>query len=79
MQIPKKYKKVREINIKPQELIDFETRVKEKYEKGEISGPIHLSKNNEKELIDKFLFIIYCWWYHTISFRSCVSFKNTKI
>jgi|TARA_R110000796_G_scaffold86611_1_gene187334 TPP-dependent pyruvate/acetoin dehydrogenase alpha subunit len=57
MQIPKKYKKVREINIKPQELIDFETRVKDKYEKGEISGPIHLSKNNEKELIEIFEYI----------------------
>tara|TARA_R100001377_G_scaffold11602_2_gene5791 strand:+ start:1756 stop:2382 length:627 start_codon:yes stop_codon:yes gene_type:complete len=57
MQIPEKYKKVREINITPEELIDFETRVKEKYEKGEISGPIHLSKNNEKELIDIFEYI----------------------
>ena len=57
MQIPEKFKKVREINITPKELIDFETRVKEKYEKGEIGGPIHLSKNNEKELIEIFQYI----------------------
>jgi TPP-dependent pyruvate/acetoin dehydrogenase alpha subunit len=57
MQIPEKFKKVREINITPEELIDFETRVKEKYEKGEIGGPIHLSKNNEKELIEIFQYI----------------------
>tara|TARA_R110002020_G_scaffold336383_1_gene551585 strand:+ start:1843 stop:2469 length:627 start_codon:yes stop_codon:yes gene_type:complete len=57
MQIPEKFKKVREINITPEELIDFETRVKEKYEKGEIGGPIHLSKNNEKELIKIFQYI----------------------
>ena len=57
MQIPEKFKKVREINITPEELIDFETRVKEKYERGEIGGPIHLSKNNEKELIEIFQYI----------------------
>ena len=57
MQIPEKFKKVREINITPEELIDFETRVKEKYERGEIGGPIQLSKNNEKELIEIFQYI----------------------
>ena len=57
MQIPEKFKKVREINITPEELIGFETRVKEKYERGEIGGPIHLSKNNEKELIEIFQYI----------------------
>lgn len=57
MQIPEKFKKVREIDITPEELIDFETRVKEKYERGEIGGPIHLSKNNEKELIEIFQYI----------------------
>ena len=57
MKIPKHLKKVREVTLTPQELIDFETRVKETYEAGKISGPIHLAKNNEKELIEIFQYI----------------------
>jgi|TARA_R110000824_G_scaffold711_1_gene4420 TPP-dependent pyruvate/acetoin dehydrogenase alpha subunit len=57
MQIPKKYKKVREINITPEELITFETKVKDAYEEGKVKGPIHLAKNNEKELIEIFEYI----------------------
>ena len=34
-------------------LIDFETEVKEIYESGKIKAPVHLSKGNEKEIIDK--------------------------
>jgi pyruvate dehydrogenase E1 component alpha subunit len=37
-----------------QELIDFETRVKEAYEAGQIKGPVHLSRNNELKLIELF-------------------------
>ena len=33
-------------------LIDFEYKVKDKYEKGEIKGPVHLAGNNEEELIE---------------------------
>ena len=33
----------------PDELIVFETKVKEAYEAGQIKGPIHLSKNNEQQ------------------------------
>ena len=37
-----------------QYLIDFETEVKERYEAGEISAPVHLSSNNEEQLIKIF-------------------------
>ena len=35
-------------------LIDFETEVKERYESGEIKAPVHLSSNNEEQLIEIF-------------------------
>jgi len=37
-----------------QYLIDFETEVKERYEAGEITAPVHLSSNNEDALIEIF-------------------------
>ena len=37
-----------------QYLIDFETEVKERYEAGEIKAPVHLSSNNEEQLIEIF-------------------------
>ena len=40
--------------IDKQFLIDFETEVKERYEAGEITAPVHLSSNNENELIEIF-------------------------
>ena len=52
MNIPEKYKKVREINVTPDELIAFETKVKDAYEAGNIKGPIHLAKNNEDQIIN---------------------------
>jgi TPP-dependent pyruvate/acetoin dehydrogenase alpha subunit len=57
MKIPEHLKKVRKVEFTPDQLIDFETRVKDKYEKGEIKGPIHLASNNEKELIEIFQYI----------------------
>jgi len=57
MQIPKKYKKVRQIDITHDELIDFEDRVAQSYEAGKIKGPIHLAKNNETQLIEIFQYI----------------------
>ena len=41
-------------NYTAQELISFEDRVKEAYEAGQIKGPVHLSKNNEEQLIELF-------------------------
>ena len=52
MNIPKKYKKVREINVTAEELIAFETKVKDTYEAGKVKGPIHLAKNNENQMIE---------------------------
>ena len=40
--------------IDKQFLIDFETEVKERYEAGEIAAPVHLSSNNEEQLIKIF-------------------------
>tara|TARA_B100000212_G_scaffold341993_1_gene327049 strand:- start:1912 stop:2496 length:585 start_codon:yes stop_codon:yes gene_type:complete len=37
-----------------QDLIDFELRVKEAYEEGRIKAPVHLSGNNEDQLIKIF-------------------------
>tara|TARA_Y100000590_G_scaffold415658_1_gene513727 strand:+ start:88988 stop:89614 length:627 start_codon:yes stop_codon:yes gene_type:complete len=57
VKIPEYLKKVRKITITPDQLIDFEIRVKNKYEKGEVKGPIHLAGNNENELITIFQYI----------------------
>ncbi len=57
MYIPNKYKKVRQITLTPEDLINFENKVKEAYENAEVKGPVHLSKNNEDELIDLFQYI----------------------
>ena len=38
----------------PRELIAFENEVAERYNRGEITGPIHLSGGNENQLIDIF-------------------------
>ena len=55
MNIPSHLKKVRDVSVTAQELIDFESRVRDTYEAGKISGPIHLAKNNEKELLKEVL------------------------
>lgn len=57
MKIPEKYQKVRNVSITRQELIDFESKVKEAYESGNVKGPIHLAKNNEDQLIEIFQYI----------------------
>ena len=57
LNIPKHYKKVREVKLTPQELIDFESKVRDVYEAGKVKGPIHLAKNNERELIEIFQYI----------------------
>jgi pyruvate dehydrogenase E1 component alpha subunit len=55
-------------------LIDFETEVKERYEAGEIKAPVHLSSNNESQLIEIFEKVdkddwVFCSWrnhYHAL-------------
>ena len=55
--IPSYLEKVREIQIQKHDLIDFESDVVRQYEDGKIRGPVHLSKNNENELIDIFQYV----------------------
>ena len=57
LHIPKHLKKVRNPHITKQELIDFETSIKENYEDGNIPAPIHLSKKNEEHLIEIFQYV----------------------
>jgi TPP-dependent pyruvate/acetoin dehydrogenase alpha subunit len=51
------FKKVREVTITKDQLIAFESKVKETYEAGGIKGVIHLAGNNESILIDLFSYI----------------------
>ena len=57
VRIPKHLEKQREVDITKDELISFETEVKERYEAGEILAPVHLAKDNEDELIEIFQYI----------------------
>ena len=57
MNIPRHYTKVRDVNITSEELIAFEDRVKDAYENAQVKGPVHLSKNNEEQLIELFQYI----------------------
>ena len=57
MKIPPHLKKVRDISVTPRELIDFESKVRDTYEAGKVKGPVHLAKNNEKELIEIYQYI----------------------
>lgn len=59
MQYPSgfKYIKRREVQTTAEELIRFEDLVKIKYENGEVKGPVHLSGNNESQLINLFQYI----------------------
>ena len=57
--IPEKFKnkEINDVKLTAEDLINFELRVKEEYEKGTITGPVHMSKGNEKQLIEVFKFI----------------------
>ena len=57
LRIPKHLKKQRDVTITKDELVSFETEVKERYEAGDIPAPIHLAKDNEEELIEIFQYI----------------------
>ena len=56
LHIPKKFRDLEKSKPKltKQELIDFELRVKEEYEKATISGPVHMSGGNEDDLLEIF-------------------------
>ena len=57
VRIPKHLEKKRDVTITKEELIEFETEVKNRYEDGEVKAPIHLAKDNEDELIEIFQYI----------------------
>ncbi len=57
IQIPSHLKKQKEVLLSKEELISFESEVKKRYENGEIPAPVHLSKNNEDQLIEIFKYV----------------------
>ncbi len=57
LKIPDYLKKVKEVTHSMKDLIDFEEDVKGYYEAAEITAPIHLSKGNEKELLEIFQYV----------------------
>jgi len=57
LHIPRNLKKIRDIIITKQELIDFEAKVADYYNDGKIKAAIHLSKGNEDELIEIFQYV----------------------
>ena len=74
LHIPSYLEKQKEVTVTKEELISFETEVKERYENGEIPAPVHLSKGNEEELIEIFQYVheddwVYSPWrnhYHAL-------------
>tara|TARA_A100000164_G_scaffold172358_1_gene153116 strand:+ start:4502 stop:5143 length:642 start_codon:yes stop_codon:yes gene_type:complete len=57
--VPKKFKNVKpaSVSLTKNDLIDFELRVKEEYEKATITGPVHMSGGNEEQLLEIFQFV----------------------
>ena len=49
-----KFEKLRDVEMTPTQLIEFESNIADEYERGKIKGPIHLSDGNEVELIEIF-------------------------
>lgn len=49
--------KQKEVNITTEELREFESKVSEEFEKGNIRGPVHLSYGNESYLIKLFEYV----------------------
>ena len=57
MKIPDYLNKVRQIKFTKKDLIIFEEEVKKYYEDAKIKAPVHLSKGNEKEIIEIFQYV----------------------
>lgn len=57
MKIPNYLKKVRDIKLTEEDLIIFEEEVKKNYEDSKITSPVHLSKGNEKEVLEIFQYV----------------------
>ena len=54
---PSHLEKQKKVTTTKEELIYFETVVKQRYENGDILAPVHLSKDNEDELIEIFQYV----------------------
>ena len=54
-----KYKKVRDVNLTIDNLIDFESDIVKHWEGGDIHAPVHLSNGNEEQVIEIFSRISY--------------------
>ena len=57
MKIPNYLKKVRGIEFTEEDIISFEEEVKKYYEDGKITAPVHLSKGNEKQILEIFQYV----------------------
>ena len=57
IRIPSHLEKQKKVTTTKEELIYFETVVKQRYENGDILAPVHLSKDNEDELIEIFQYV----------------------
>ena len=57
MKIPDYLEKVRDIQLTEKDLIAFEEEVKKYYEDTKITAPVHLSKGNEKEVLEIFQYV----------------------
>ena len=57
LKIPKYLKKVRDIKLTEKDLITFEEKVKKYYEDAKITSPVHLSKGNEKQVLEIFQYV----------------------
>ncbi len=57
MNIPDYLDKKRQIILTEKDLIAFEEKVKKHYEDAKITAPVHLSKGNEKELLEIFQYV----------------------
>lgn len=57
MKIPNYLNKCRKVLLSDKDLINFEEKVKTHYEAGEITAPVHLSKGNEKEVLEIFQYV----------------------
>lgn len=51
------FEKKRHVLLTAEDLVSFENNIKTLYEQGQVKGPIHLSGNNEPELIKLFQYI----------------------
>ena len=81
------YKKVRDVNLTKEDLIQFEEHIVSLWEDGKIKAPVHLSHGNEDELIEVFSHIdkddcVFSTWrshYHALLHGSTPEWIEDKI